>query len=432
MKGPNIDTECHSSRNLSKPSSKEFDKDTIEYLSDEITYLQTELERPGWTRWALLASIATIFWLLLAEAEASPPSFINVGLIFLSSSLFLDAAMVLRTLLPQSLHPSIVPGRFHITNELFSSNRTFFLLLAVRWMSAIYIGVLLIPIGWPLASILLFIIDGFLVLIMLIFIVLSFYRWPLPTKARSNQVWLRILVFFIFTGSVLGFSIYSRGLFYLNPSVSLDDIRFSVLVISAFVLLLIFSRLPGGGHLLNSLVHIRRDLALGRISGQFALEQADIALAGARASDVLQEHIAAALDLLSRFASHHKEILKEIDALEALWSQSDDQLSSEQETIANSIRRSSMVRLVEAYKIMNDEIPSVLPHLYSRLNIMEFASAEPSYEISEIKSKLSASWDHADEMCKEAFVRMEEFIRTTEGDEALKEYRDELGRSSTE
>jgi len=41
----------------------------LNYIDSEINTLQNEIHQPGWTKWAIMGSIASLFWLLLNEFE---------------------------------------------------------------------------------------------------------------------------------------------------------------------------------------------------------------------------------------------------------------------------------------------------------------------------------------------------------------------------
>jgi len=41
----------------------------IDYIDHEIDYLQKDIQRPGWTQWALVGSLAGLSWLILTELQ---------------------------------------------------------------------------------------------------------------------------------------------------------------------------------------------------------------------------------------------------------------------------------------------------------------------------------------------------------------------------
>ena len=66
---------------------KEFDT----FLDSEIENLRSEIQRPGWTSWALSGALAALVWILISLVEEGGYSLEAVGSLLLVVGLFLCA-----------------------------------------------------------------------------------------------------------------------------------------------------------------------------------------------------------------------------------------------------------------------------------------------------------------------------------------------------
>lgn len=49
----------------SKSQRNKYDEKLVSYIDSEISYIQHEVQEPGWTVWAIAGSLATLIWLLM-------------------------------------------------------------------------------------------------------------------------------------------------------------------------------------------------------------------------------------------------------------------------------------------------------------------------------------------------------------------------------
>ena len=74
----NIDSATLGNSNCTsgKPTEKQIEN-LLHFLDSEIDYVRDERKQPGWTKWAISGSIATLLWLLLNELGGGNKSFLG-------------------------------------------------------------------------------------------------------------------------------------------------------------------------------------------------------------------------------------------------------------------------------------------------------------------------------------------------------------------
>src|SRR5829696_3786777 len=60
-----------------------IDANLIDYLNEEISYIQNKKLEPGWTVWAIIATISSLGWLLFSELEKQQVHLETVFVLFL-------------------------------------------------------------------------------------------------------------------------------------------------------------------------------------------------------------------------------------------------------------------------------------------------------------------------------------------------------------
>jgi len=82
----------------------------LDYLNREIDHLHEEIKLPGWTKWAIVAALASIFWIIISEIEKNLFTFKNIWILLL---------LIL-------LGYSLIVDIYQITKPRTRRNRTYF------------------------------------------------------------------------------------------------------------------------------------------------------------------------------------------------------------------------------------------------------------------------------------------------------------------
>ena len=262
------------------------------FLDSEIDNLRDEIQRPGWTNWALLGAVAGLIWLLLELVEVGQYSVKHVAGILLVIW-FLDYSyFFIKSLISPNL--SKTTGRF-MPNQEVSSNRLGILFSLFQLGFLIYIvhefthdvSSLTSNLAFTAVSILLFSALG-------AFIV-PLTGYPLPINVRN-----RYTVIIPITSCVvmlISAWYYSHFLWVTPGGANVYDVRFALVIAAIYYLISRLLAASPGALTLDILTTVRREYLLGRIELETAIRQTDIALSGMRVSDLIEEYVAKLLSL---------------------------------------------------------------------------------------------------------------------------------------
>jgi hypothetical protein len=312
-------------------------------LEFEIQRIQTESDRPGWTRWALLVSLSTCAWLALAEAKSETVDFSKALFLALALHLTYDLVILLSKLLtPRETGSGLT--RFEKSNSLLGHGRLYFVTNVFRYggLAAIAFFNPVIPSGWLTSTV-----YATVVLQSFVFVVLvglSFLGLPVaqtfPNIRGTGAIFLILVAVF---ATAVG-HLWSTLLMTFTLA-EVATMRLSGLLVVSAVLVSLLARERIRPPLLTTLLDIRRELALSNLEYETARKQTEIALKGMTVSDMYQEHGKRVLESLREAITHEETIRSQ---LRTLRSSLDDKVPSQygekEQTITAAILES-----VEAY-----------------------------------------------------------------------------------
>ncbi len=115
----------------------------IKYLDSEISYLDNNMKRPGWTIWAITGALATIIWMIISRIQQVGYVISNIYIILIFISLSEEFFKTLKAVLPNS-NMSSSEKRFYHSVGSIGLTRSFMLLqLSRTTIQLIYITHLL-------------------------------------------------------------------------------------------------------------------------------------------------------------------------------------------------------------------------------------------------------------------------------------------------
>jgi hypothetical protein len=279
-------------------------RDTIfRLLIEEIKDLNEAERLRGWTPWVITASLVSICWMIVQDVWTGAYNPQAVHMIFLTVSISLALVMVIRGSLRDSSASTPGKGPLLLVHTNVSALTAF---VTAAWTGLIAFATYSF---WQVRGRVIFAVAtgwfGFASLSLLILTIMVFARFPLPVKTKSPRA--------IALAALVHFAIYITSLveiFRLNliPVTTSRDIRLGgLLALGAYGIV----TLAGSGNqnpMRQTLIELRRDLILGGIPINEALQRARSALQGMWLSDVVREDMQSLLKLISDVRAEHEEL----------------------------------------------------------------------------------------------------------------------------
>lgn len=121
-----------------KESNKNNEKELLyNLISSEIELINKENRKPGWTKWAILVSMATLFWLFFGMLETTNYCTKNIALYIILFCFIYDFFILLGKLLSEQHETK---NRVFYTNEDFISGRFSLLIIIIKYLILIILA----------------------------------------------------------------------------------------------------------------------------------------------------------------------------------------------------------------------------------------------------------------------------------------------------
>lgn len=395
-------------------SHSQDDKDKLaQYLDYEIELIRNEIQQPGWTKWAVSGSLAAVGWLMIDEFEKGG-FLLNTILIWLIViSLVVDVVSMFSSLINEASSLSgFSKSRFFITSQLVGSNRLSILFYDFRFLSMLLFFSMVVPQISRFVSSIFYLFYGYLALVYIAILFLSFLRIPLPMSnslkgGMKNQkvfAWILLLV------GILSFV----GILQIIPAPSgaLAEFRLACLVAIAYYLLYLIVRVGNTSPLMSSLIEIRRGLLFDRIDYEFAKEQAEVAIIGLKLSHVLQKYVGDLMALYEDMNNEIRAVTIQVNAVDKILKNSKGKLSEEDKEIFTSLMASAKIHVREATKIVSKKIPSAYSPLKWRLDFMKKISDVDSDDVNAVYEVISSANKKAEDDLRKLDTRLGKLLKT--------------------
>lgn len=371
----------------------------LHVLDAEINQILQKEKQPGWTSWAIYGAIATLTWLLFNQLENLTINITSVSILFLLFSLSIDFIELLLILFLPGTYGFGKRRRFFLSSY-YANNRFNLILQLLRFIAVIFLVQKYSYMVNTFFSSSVSFLYGTLAFGSVLIIVLSFLRIPLPPTNICSFVLFSSLSSLIILSSIIAFSL---SLMQNPPNIS--DYRVGSLLTALSYLILLLTRKGGDTPLLSSLVNLRRDLVFGKISVEYAVDQADIALRGLQISDVLQEDVRYMLELFNKVSSESEMIISKVNAIKLQLPENLSELSAEQRLLIKTT--------VESFKSHIDEEEELIKSIDKKLDkfIRKLSwlgvIKKPSKELFEILIKLKSAISSVKNKIREAEESMD-------------------------
>jgi hypothetical protein len=277
----------------------------------EINRIDAEESRPGWTRWALFASVASAFWLFTLELESNNFSWRGVFFVFLGLWICYEMFEQVRILFDDATGHQ----RLDLLNQLLLSflSIAFFRLLIL--ISLIVIASRFAHALGPVFSIGVYVFVGLSIAISsvaLILMILLKTLVELPMLESPKTSVRSAKLFFLIHVALGCFALFEVvrsiwvGLIIPTPA----EYRMGGILFGMGIIIIMLLRQPAKKPIGDALLRIRRNLVLGKLDLDAARNEFEIAMIGLSAPVILQKDISEFFELDQKLVEKYRESIQ--------------------------------------------------------------------------------------------------------------------------
>jgi hypothetical protein len=298
----------------------------IHFLDAEILSVRADIQRPGWTKWAIWGSLGTLTWILLEQLENPKHSPNIIFFLIIAGSFLFDMISSYLKVTENTHQDNLRPNRF-FDYSIHRNWRAMSVLGIFKHFGLLYLTHLIspiLPLGLTLCS---YICNTTFLAIYVINLILTFFHNPVGT--HSNELgWKFNLVFSLLFFSGV-FFIGQTALKFISSPTLLVDLRIAGLALVLVQLALVLTRLDQDSPTLQRLVEIRRDLILNQISEETASNQIEELLLGQQSSTVIQRKTGQIMHEAENIEKYLQKISEDLESFETYCEETADHKSKE-------------------------------------------------------------------------------------------------------
>lgn len=367
----------------------------LDLLSDEISIIENKQSSHGWTPWAIGGAFASIIWLFINALESDTFSVNSVMLLYLFISLIIRIFFIINYQLKNIVNSVNEENRFYITMIPTRSSLFFLTLLEISLLFSSFC------LSSVLSNSIITFIQIFIWPIFLIFLltlILSIIDLPIPKdiQQHSKSSSIRYILFVAWLGiGILSTLLLFIELLYNNTiTVSINDWRLSILLVSGSILLSLFLNMKNETWLLPELLDIKRNLYLRSIDPIQAKRRIDIILHGLTLNDVIRPRISPVIESLSKYYKITLSMKKELEIAEELIKK-DGILDNKNIITPHLINTKKMLLTVK------DDIDKMIYHRNKLFVYIKWIKAIAPYLLDELNNYLQEIDDEVTKLLSE-------------------------------
>lgn len=289
----------------------------LELVDWEIDAKRAESERPGWTKWAIFGSLATVAWVFLSSLGAQ-------GVAWRTVAVHAAGLWMLADLLQWGLrligHRSPMNQTLVLRSTVLAHSRTQLILECLRTALLLLIVVTTMPFTWKPSMATAEVFYASESVLLLASTAVSFVRLPLPIPRETGRLsWLRLTP--LVPVGLLAVTAVGGPMPVLSSALAgtnLPELRLACLMVAAYYLVLLAARDAAHYPLLNELLSLRRNLALGRIDLDSGRKQLDLTISGLRIADVMEKEVSQVIRYFEELSLSAGQTWKNLSTLDAL------------------------------------------------------------------------------------------------------------------
>jgi len=370
----------------------------INLINSEISQIESEQRRPGWTSWALLGALSSLTWLLVKHASLKSLDWQNVGLIFFTLTLtieFIRGLCMIFTL--QDGHTPREP-RF-VSSPFYGASKLYFLALIFQGSILLFISIHLGRQIYIIPRIFSWAVSIVFILIGIVALVLSYLKRPQSIyQKQSSSIFAGIILAFLMIIVLAGYwGVLIRSVSGLDQS----NLQTATLLVLILYVLILLANIPKQSPILPSLVSIRRDLSLDRIDASWAAKQLDVAFSGMQVEDLLQDYVQKILNCEASINDVLKQMMRTSEAIiKQIPSKPSDII---EEALASN--REAIKAMMEANKVHATKLESLrmesgssVKKYFEKANQIMSADDRSADAINEVTSKFGVAQAESNKM----------------------------------
>lgn len=298
----------------------------IHFLDAEILSVRADIQRPGWTKWAIWGSLGTLTWILLEQLENPKHSPNIIFFLVIAGAFLFDMINGYYTFTENSRKDNLRPNRF----SDFSSHRNWRAMSAleiVKHLALLYLTNQIspiLPLGLIICS---YLLNLFFLFVYVMSFFLTFFHLTVGSHSTEPGWKFNLTFCLLFFSGV--FFIGQTGLKFISSPTLLVDLRIAGLVLILMQLAIVLARLDKDSPTLQSLVEIRRDLILNQISEETASNQIEELLLGQQSARVIQQKTEHILHESEKIEKHLQKITEHLENFETYCEETPDHKSQE-------------------------------------------------------------------------------------------------------
>ena len=395
-----------------KMNKKEFSI----FLNSEIESLRSEIQRPGWTTWALTGALAALVWILISLIEQGNYTLREIGSLLLVISFLIYIYALTQSRISPNLPSQQNRGRLMHT-ELLRSNIPFIILIIAQLVFLILVILQLSTELGSIATSISLAAVSIPLLSAVMGMILIATRFPVLYNPRHRYT----KVVFVVCSVLMLLSVwYHIRLLWISPGgATIYDVRLALVIAAIFYLSCRLVFIPRGALTLDLLTTIRRELLFERIEIKTAIQQVDIALAGLRASDLLESYVTKLLSLYRDAKNVFSKSVSFIDQLEEWQAGTVEKMSPEQLPFRRELMNALESSIDKAYDIVVVDIPRAYKPIGQRLIMLKsMGLLEVSDDLKDLEQKLEAAQADLVEQVKKFRTKYAKIDKTVQPDEA--------------
>lgn len=325
-------------------TSSEDRSQLLNLLNEEILRINQEETRPGWTIWALIAGLATCFWLLMNQFEAHTNSWpliqtMLIGLTLLGFSVKMTISHL------NGIFSKSSSDRIITIKEILSNSRLT-LLISAAWvvlMLCLTYQETGLTYHWIRTVSLVFLgIHSFSIIIALILSIalsnnsfLHFRKDPATGKLEKPKYSRFAVIFSAIQLILVSVAAYSRVFDMIQSErFEISEFKISFLIISMLVIIFFIASVGSKSSLGESLIDLRRDLILEKLPVEQIRKQMDLALKGKKIDDYFNNEIS---HVLNSSQSFNKELFLTSEKINLYITKTTENNKFIEETLKESI-----------------------------------------------------------------------------------------------
>lgn len=362
----------------------------MDFLTVEMQNLSAEHDRPGWSQWVLLAALATFVWMAWDVMETSTVTGRGVALAALAIFLLIDSARLVHAqIAPHQSADRSLGDRFTFFREEHGNLRVPFLLGAARAGAMVFLLLWLDDTGLNLYHrAVTAVFYTLTALLLLLVFALSFTKLPSPlgtTRLRGGWrvlVWGMGFALIVVPGTAAAVVLYTILSTGGHPVIA--EWKVAGLAVGSSLLLGTLTAKRKQLVVCDMLSDIRRRLALGHISTDSALRQADIALCGMMLDDIVKDELRTVMQSFSVGEQEARKAIALLETCEAMAANSKDDKAH-----ASVLLASARDCLDKSKRIVDQLLEEQIRLLGKRVGLA--TRATPNAQSTEILAKIRSA-----------------------------------------